>query len=141
MLNNSGFKEQFTNSVIYVFTGPPPANADAAVQGTQLGRITVNAGAFSFGSPTSGLNFGNPADAVVAKATAENWQMVGTAAGTAGWFRLMGNAFDDLAASVILPRFDGSIALSGGDLNLSTITIAIGTPVTVDVFQFGLPVS
>jgi hypothetical protein len=141
MLNATGFKEAFADGVIYVYSGAQPATADAAIQGTLLGKVTVNAGAFAFGSPTNGLEFDAPAAGVVSKAVAEVWQMVGIAAGTAGWFRLMGNPTDALGSSTSLPRMDGSVATSGGDLTLPTVTIAIGTPITIDTFQFTLPAS
>ena len=141
MLNASGYKELFTNGIIYIYAGPQPINADGAVQGLLLGKVTVNAGAFTPGSPTNGINFGVPANGVIAKSVSEVWQMVGIAAGTAGWFRLMGNAADDLGPSTILSRMDGAIANSGGDLNLSTLSVVVGTPITIDVFQFTLPQS
>lgn len=141
MLNATGFKEAFTDGVIYVYTGPQPTNADAAVQGTLLGKITVNGGSFSFDSATNGLEFDAPSGGVISKAAAENWQMTAIATGTAGWFRLMGNASDSLGSSTTLPRFDGSVATSGGDLNLSTVAIVAGAPLTIDVFQFTLPAS
>lgn len=141
MLNATGMKGAFANGVMYIYSGPQPVNADSAVQGTLLGIVTVSAGAFTFGVATNGLNFDAPVAGVLSKAAAEAWQMVGIAAGTAGWFRLMGNATDSLGASTTLPRLDGSIATSGADLNLSNVTIAVGTPVTVDVFQYTLPAS
>jgi hypothetical protein len=141
MLNASGFKELFTNGVLHIYAGPQPINADSGVQGVLLGKVTVGAGAFTPGTATNGLNFGAPTGGVIAKAAGEVWQMVGIAAGTAGWFRLMGNPVDDLASSTTLSRMDGSIANSGGDLNLSTVTVAIGTPITIDIFQFTLPQS
>lgn len=139
MLNATGFKEAFAAGVIYIYSGSQPVNADAAVQGTLLGIVTKNAGAFVFGTATNGISFDAPAAGVVSKAAAETWQMVAIAAGTAGWFRLMGNPVDALGSSTTLPRLDGSIGISGADLNLTNITFAIGTPVTLDVFQFTLP--
>jgi hypothetical protein len=34
---------------------------------------------------------------------------------------------------------DGTVAISGGDMNLSSVTIVTSVPTTVDVFQFTLP--
>jgi hypothetical protein len=139
MLDNIGFREAFANGVIYVYTGAQPINADAAVQGTLLGKVTLNGGAFAHGAPTNGLNFDAPTAGIVVKAALELWQLVGLAIGTAGWGRLCGNAADSFGQSLILPRFDFSIATSGGDLSLSTVQIAVGAPTTIDVFQFTLP--
>lgn len=139
MLNMIGFTEAFTNGVIYIYSGPQPINADAAITGTLLGQVTKNGGTFSFGSPTNGLNFLAPVAGVVSK-DANVWQMTGIApGGVAGWFRLMGNAADSLGQSATLPRMDGSVAQSGGDLNLSSTQIVVGAPTTIDVFQLTLP--
>lgn len=139
MLNSTGFTEAFNDGIIYIYSGPQPANADAAVQGTLLGRITVNNGAWSAGSPTNGLGFDAPVSGVISKAAAEVWRMLGIADGTAGWFRLCGNAADAGGSSTTLPRMDGSVAISGGDMNLSSINIVTGIPTTLDVFSFTLP--
>lgn len=141
MLNNTGFKTIFTDGVIYISTGPQPTNADTAMQGNLLGMVTLNGGAFAFGSPTNGLEFAVPVGGVITKAVAEVWTIIASATGTAGWFRLMGNAMDSLGASTTLPRLDGSVAQSGGDLNLSSIQLVAGGPTTIDVFQFTLPPS
>lgn len=146
MLNAAGFNVAFANSVIEVYTGPQPINADAAVQGTLLGVFTKSAGAFVAGVSTNGLNFAAPAAGVVAK-DSNAWQVgngSGTAgwmaAGQAGWFRLKGNAADGgSGADTTHYRLDGSVATIGGDLNLSTVTAVVGAPSTIDVFQFTLP--
>lgn len=141
MLNSTGFTEAFNDGIIYIYSGPQPANADAATQGTLLLRITVNNGAWSAGSPTNGLGFDAPASGVISKAAAEVWRGLGVTDGTAGWFRLCGNAADAGSSSTTLPRLDGTVAISGGDMNLSSITIVTNAPTTIDTFQFTLPAS
>jgi hypothetical protein len=139
MLNNTGMKEAFTNGWMQIFTGPQPASADAAVQGTLLGIVTKAAGAFTPGAATNGINFAAPSGGVVAKDT-DAWQMLGVAIGTAGYFRLCGNPADAGSGSdTTHMRMDGSIATSGGDLNLSNVNIVVNTPVTIDTFAFTLP--
>jgi len=133
----AGFASTFANGIIEVRTGTQPANADAAVTGTLLGTITLNSGAFVAGSPTNGLTFAAAANGAVSKSGV--WSFNGVAAGTAGYFRLKGNALDNDAVSTALPRLDGSIATSGADLNLSNISIAIGAPNTVDSFIWTQP--
>ena len=138
MLASTGWVECFINGVIYIYSGPQPVNADAAVQGALLGKVTVNGGAFAFGAATNGLNWAASSGGVVTKNT-DVWSMTASATGTAGWFRLMGNTSDDLGASTTLARVDGSIAQSGGDLNLSSTLIVVGATTTIDVFSFTLP--
>jgi hypothetical protein len=88
---------------------------------------------------TNGLTFAAAADGAVSKSGI--WSMNGVAAGTAGWFRLKGNALDDDLLSTTLPRLDGSIAVSGADMNLSNISIAVDAPTTVDSFTWTQPSS
>lgn len=141
MLNSTGVKEAFTNGTLHIYSGPQPATADAAVTGTLLLKITESGGTFTPGATANGINFGAPSGGVIAKATAETWTGTGATAGTAGWFRLMGNATDAGGTSTALPRIDGTVATSGGDLNLVSTTIASGTPITIDTFALTLPAS
>lgn len=138
---SGGFKTALASGIIYVYTGPRPTDADSAVQGTLLLKITVSSGSFSFGTSTNGLNFDAPTLNAISKAAAETWSGVGIAAGTPGWARFMGNASDALGSSTTLPRMDMSVGVSGADLNLSTTAIVIGTPVTVDSLTVTWPKS
>lgn len=137
LAGTTGFAATFANGIIELRTGTQPVNADAAATGTLLGTVTLASGAFTPGTATNGLTFAAAADGAVSKSG--TWSMVGVAAGTAGWFRLKGNALDNDLASTSLPRLDGSIAVSGADMNLSNITIAIGAPTTVDSFVWTQP--
>lgn len=137
LVSSLGFAATFTGGVIEIYTGSQPASADAAVTGTLLGTVTLNSGAFTPGSMTNGLTFAAPSGGSVSKSGV--WSFNGIAAGTAGWFRFKGNASDAGGASTTLPRMDGSVAVSGGDLNLSNIAIAIGAPNTIDTFTYTQP--
>lgn len=139
MLDTTGMAGALENGVIYIYSGAQPLSADNAVSGTLLGKVTVDGGAFAFGSPTNGLNFDAPVAGVITKAVAEDWKFDGIVDGTAGWFRFMGNATDALGSSTTLPRIDGSVGTSGADLNLSNISIVTAGPNTVDVFQITMP--
>lgn len=139
ILGNIGLAGALANGVIYIYSGSQPVSANNAVSGTLLGKVTLNGDAFSFGSPTNGLNLDTPVDGVIAKEPADDWKFDGIADGTAGWFRFMGNATDALGSSTTLARLDGSVGTSGADLNLSNIAILTGAPNTVDVFQITAP--
>jgi hypothetical protein len=139
LLNATGFTEAFNNGVLYVYSGPQPLTADAAVSGTLLGIVTQDAGAFAFGTATNGLQFETPSNGILVKKITQNWKFNGLADGVAGWFRLMGNPVDNLAISTTLPRLDGSCGTQGaGDMVMANIQIANGAPNTVDVFTFEL---
>lgn len=133
-----GFAGAMNTGVIDIYSGAQPLTADSAAAGTLLGTVTIAGGAFTPGSPTNGLVLAAAADGAVAKA-ASLWQFTGVAVGTAGWFRFRGNAADAGGASTSLARMDGSIASSGGDMNLGNLSITIGSPNTVDAFSFAVP--
>ena len=137
LAGSTGFGATFANGVMEIYSGPQPASADAAVTGTLLGTVTLNSGAFVPGAPGNGLTFAAASGGAVAKSGV--WSFNGIAAGTAGWFRLKGNAVDAGGASTTLPRVDGSVAVSGADLSLSNIAIAVGAPNTIDTFTWTQP--
>ena len=138
LAGTSGYGALFANGIIYIYSGPQPLTADAAPTGTLLGIVTKDGGAFTPGSPTNGLTFAAVADGAITKST-DNWKFTGLAAGTAGWFRQVGNAADSLAASTTAVRMDGSVGTNGADLNLSNLSVAVGSPNTIDVFRFTIP--
>ena len=134
-----GFGAQFANGAIFDYTGAQPLSADSAATGTLLGIVTKDGGAFTAGSPTNALTFGTPVAGVINKST-DNWKFTGLIDGTAGWFRLVGNAADAGSASTTLSRMDGSVGSPGaGDMSLSNTQVAMNSPNSVDVFQFSIP--
>lgn len=137
MCGAKGFSSIFESGCIEVRTGSQPVSANSAATGTLLGTITQASGGFTPGSPTNGLTFDAAVNGSVSKSGV--WSFVGIADGTAGWFRLKGNAIDNGEASTTMPRLDGSCATSGGDMSISNILIAVGAPCTVDVFQYIIP--
>lgn len=139
LAGTTGFGATFDKGVIHIYSGPQPSSADAPVSGTLLGIVTSSAAPFTFGDPANGLEFDPAVAGTVSKSSTQEWKFKGIANGTAGWFRLMGNALDSLGSSTVLPRLDGSIGTSGADLNLSNIAVAIGAPATIDIFNFTIP--
>lgn len=134
----NGFRGIYKGCVIDLYSGTQPSTADSAVTGTFLGRITLGGGAFTDGSQTNGLVWDAPANGTISKPTAANWQGSGVAAGTIGWFRCRGNAADDGSASTTLPRFDGSVGVSTGDLRLTVVTVDVATPIVIQNAVFAL---
>ena len=136
ILGTNAFRDLFEYGVIHVYTGSQPTSADNAATGTLLGKITEDAGAFTFGDTTNGLLFAAPDDGIIAKDGNQTWQLEGIADGTAGWARLMGNALDDEGASETLPRIDFSVGGSSADLVLNNTSIATGAVTTIDQFRY-----
>lgn len=137
LAGTTGFSTTFANGVIEIRSGSQPASADDAATGVLLGTVTLNSGAFTPGVATNGLTFAAAAAGAVAKSGV--WSFNGVANGTAGWFRFKGNAVDAGGVSTVLPRLDGSIAVSGADMNLSNIAIATAAPTTIDSFTWTQP--
>lgn len=127
-----GIKGALNLGFINVYSGPQPLSADTGATGTLLGTASVNAGG-------TGLTFDAAVAGVIAKAAAETWKFNGAATGTAGWFRFYPAAGNPANTSTTEARIDGSIAVSGADMNLSNISITVSAPNTIDVFQFTLP--
>jgi len=138
ILGSVGLSASLNDGVIHIYSGAQPATADSAISGVLLGTVTIDGGAFVPGTPTNGLSFDAPNTGVIAKAAAENWKFNGIVDGTAGWFRFVGNATDDTLASATLPRIDGSIAKTGGDMTLSNTAIVAAAPNTVDIFELAM---
>jgi hypothetical protein len=132
-------KDQLRNGTLSIYSGTQPANADTAYAGTLLCTYTISSGAFSAGSETNGLEFGDAASGAIDKASGEVWSGEAAATGTAGWFRFSGNATDAHGASTTLPRIDGTCGTSGSDLVLSTTSFVSGQTYTIDQFEITLP--
>jgi len=130
----------FQNGVIDVYSGSQPTTADLTetATSTKLLTITLSSGAFSAGSPTNGINFGEVSSGVLSKESGETWSGVGLADGTAGWFRLYSNAYTTGASSSAI-RLDGSVATSGSQFNMSNTTVSTGATSTVDSVSLTLP--
>jgi len=93
-------------------------------------------------APVNGLFLATPAAGVIGKPANQVWSFAGVAAGTAGWFRLIGSINDPgalVSAAPFYARMDGSIATSGGDMGLSNLSVTVGAPNTVDRFNVTAP--
>jgi len=114
------------------------ANGDGltlAVTATTL-TAQINGGSSSAfggtGSPSAGttavngLNFLEAITDGALSKEATAWQMTAVASGTAGWFRYVagGSTVGGVADADI--RFDGTVATSGGDMTISSVTITAG---------------
>lgn len=112
LFNGASFKEIFDYGSIEIRSGAQPINADAAVSGTLLARITKDGGLWTPGVNTNGLKFQVIQRYIVADPS-QVWRTTGIATGVAGWFRLRANPYDDGLASNTAPRIDGAILLAG----------------------------
>lgn len=143
-INRNGmFEARVTGSVVTILGRPGSGAITAAVSAT-LTTVTATYGNMSSGvAPVNGLSLGEPSAGVVSKPLTEVWSFNGVAVGTAGWFRFYSSDTADTGAAIsgapYFSRCDGSVAVSGADLNLSNISIAVGSPTTIDTFNITVP--
>ncbi len=100
---------------INLYTGAPPANCGTAEAGTLLATGSLPLGA----NITTGTG-------AVATALAGTWTMTGSAAGTAGHFRVL-----DSAGNCVM---QGTAGTSGTDMILASATIASGMTINITSF-------
>lgn len=125
-------KETLDGGKIRIFAGAAPATADDAETGTLLCELSVN-------STGTGLTFdGTPSNGTLVKNPAEVWSGVNVASGTATYYRFVA-AGDTGAASSTQARIQGTVGLSGADMNLSSIVLTAGAPQLLDFYSLTLP--
>jgi hypothetical protein len=116
---------------IDIYSGTQPTSADDAETGTKLASITQSSGAFTSGVETNGLVMGNVTSHALKRETGEVWSGTAVATGTAGWFRFYANTVVTGASTEAI-RFDGAIATSGAQLNMSNTAVTSGGTTTID---------
>lgn len=132
----------FNDGVIDLIAGPMPADANNAITGTLLARITQGSGSWSAGSATNGLGFDASSGGVLSKAAAETWSGVALADGSVGYAIFKTNAADNNASSSTLKRMFLTVSAGGGgELNLSHLNLTTGETVTVTACQITQPKS
>ena len=89
----------------------------------------------------NGLKFDAPANGSISKRAGQTWSGTAAASGSAGWFRLYGPATDaggaDAAGTKL--RYDGAIATSGAQLNVSSTSITKDAVQTISTFAPTMP--
>lgn len=142
-INRNGiYQAYYPGSGVVVTVATPPGVGDAhnglALVATVTTMTASSSGNITGGvDATAGLQFGPPSSGTVSKSG--TWSFNGLAVGTAGWFRMKASAYDNDGALTTYSRLDGSVATSGADMNLSTISIAVSQPTTIDTFTVTMP--
>lgn len=125
---NSGFD---TTGVLELHDGTRPINADTTAAGTNI-LASINLPTKAFISPSTNGIMQKSAAAWAAAAAAAN--------GTATWFRLK-LAADSGTTGTTDRRLDGNVGTAGADLVMSSTSIILGLPVTVNQFTVTTPAS
>ncbi len=133
MLATGSFKNAMDLGFLKIYAGTEPASADAALgAAVLLCTLSVAGGG-------TGLTFeAVPVSGVLSKETTEAWQGSIVSSGTAAFFRLVLGS-DTGVLSTSQKRMQGSIALVGGDLNLSNVVLTSPGIQTINHFNVALP--
>lgn len=92
------------------------------------------------GADTSGIKFDTDGTGGILKQlAATDWSGTVANSGTAGWFRICAPTDAGTGSSTTEARMDGSIATSGGQMNLASLTFTAGAPFTVTDAQITFP--
>ena len=137
---DGSFKDVFANAVIVIRTGTQPATADAVETGDVLGVITVDGGAFTGGSATNGLNWDAAVAGVCAKPSAEEWAIIPSASGTAGYGRLYANDMTT-GVSTTAVRMDLACGVGAGELRFSSTALTATVKSIVNSLNITVPKS
>jgi len=97
---------------VKIYTGTQPASADDAASGTLLCTIPISSGMTTASAGSSSL-----------ASAPESGTAVAT--GTAGYARLISGSYN----------IDGSVATSGGDFTINTLSIVSGGSVSLTAFS------
>jgi hypothetical protein len=106
------------NGRLRIYSGTVPADANAALSGNTL-LADLPFGATAFGAAASGVATAN---AITTDSSAD-------ATGTATFFRVLES---DLTTVV----FQGTVGTSGAELNLSSVSVIAGGPVSVSALTY-----
>lgn len=143
MLKDKGFKEimETTGLFMFIYSGAVPATADAAAATANL-LCTLSAADVT----DDALTFeADPVDGVLSKESTEVWSGTVSATGTATYFRLVGGyaaestALTAMNAATASNVIQGTVGVSGADLNLVSTSLVSSSLQTIDYFVVALP--
>ena len=121
MLASGSFKAGMAGSVISVYSGTPPATADAALPGDAALLLT-----YSLNGAGGGVSLeASAADGSIQKSSAEIWQGAIILSGTPAFFRMQLPG-DDGTSSITLNRLQGTVGLQDADMIVSGTTWTAG---------------
>lgn len=145
-INRNGIMEASVSGAVVTIKGRP---GSGAITDTVTGSLTTatasyaNMGVVTGVAPVNGLILGAPVAGVIEKPSDAIWSMAGIAIGTAGWFRYFSSDGGDTGAIIsgapYYARMDGSCGVGTGDCQLSSLSVTVGSPHTVDLFRVTFP--
>lgn len=133
LLTGGDFQSGVDGGVIYIYSGPEPATADAALAGnTLLNVISLNA-------TGAGITMAAAAaSGVLGKNASEVWRGLIVSDGTASFYRFA-SLTDDGLESTTAKRIQGTVGTVGADLNFANINFVSGNYKQIDNYNVALP--
>ena len=133
MLDTGSFKSLMDTCTLKIYAGVEPLTADDACANTLICEV------FKDNDGITTLTFQSPAVAgVITKTTAEVWAGTNAVSETATFYRLE-LAADDQLLSTVHKRVQGTVALSGGELNLTSTVLTQSSVQNIDFYSVALP--
>lgn len=103
---------------------------------TDINRITKDDRVANYRA--AGIQWGSIVNNMLHKESGD-WKGIVAAGGLAGWFRIYGNAMDAGGVSTTLPRIDGSVSSTSGDMILRSTQLSVSEPVIVHQATINIP--
>ena len=149
VISHGSFCDIMRNSVLYIYSGSRPSDADQIENGNLLAVISRNGGTFVSGSPEYGINLRQVSNRIVERmidpATGAAMLLSGMGLITSGatWCRLHANTVVT-GASTSAIRMDGRISTSESTAEIwmpGGATITAGIPADINSFSITLPMT
>ena len=123
-----------TGTELRIYGGPVPSSPTDSIGSATLLVVIKKDG-------STGVSFEPAASGgTLTKAAAEIWTGNAIATGTATFFRMV-TPSDDNSLSLSNYRIQGNVAIAGGDMNISNLSIAMGAPQAISYFYLTIPES
>lgn len=128
---SGSLKSILDNSVIRLYDGPVPNNADSALTGSNslLCEITAGANTLTF-DPTA-------SSPMLVKSMTEVWQGDVVKTGSVTFFRLVKQSDTDTNTPLEV-RIQGTVGGPAEDLTISNTTLILGAPLRIEYFSIAL---
>ena len=120
------------NGRIDIYSGEPPADADAAPTGTLLVQVSKNGDGSPLAMPGPG------AGGLIKKPVGDVWRGTNLATGRAGYYRYVSTA-DGTNPSVTDCRMQGRVGEVDAELILSNVDLVAGAAQDIKDFTFVVP--
>ena len=134
LVTSGSLKSALDGSVIRLYSGTVPTSANDAVPASadMLCEVSVD-------DSGTGVTFeSGPNAGLLLKNAAESWEGTVAITGTATWFRLVAPA-DAGDSSTTAIRIQGTVAVAGGDLQITNPSLSAGAIQNIDYFSVTMP--